>query len=281
MVNIQLILGAIILFGTRKAATAALPPRPCALVVIARNGDTCQSLTAEWGTGMTQFLKWNAGVNCNNALVAGKTYCLSADNSQRGPTASLTRSSKVPTTTSRATQTMTSKASTGTPPAVTLASRSGPHRYMSGIVPNCAGFHKVEPGDTCESIVDKYNLSLDEFYTWNPAVGRNCQSLWLGYYVCGGVKKDSPSQQSTSQQPTSQQSPSQQYTSQQSNTSQQTQPNVNPKCNNWYQVVPGDYCQKIAEKFNVPLQTFYNWNPSVGSNCASLWAGYNVCVGSA
>ncbi|OAL75274.1 hypothetical protein A7D00_0873 [Trichophyton violaceum] len=272
MVNIQLILGAIILLGTRKAATAALPPHPCAFAATAANGDTCQSLAAERGIGMDQFLKRNPGVNCN-ALVAGKTYCLSADDSAPGPTASLNPSPKVPTTTSRAAQTMSPKASTGTP-AITLVSRSGPIRFMTGMAPDCLFYHPVAPGDTCQSIVDKYkSFTLDQFYAWNPATGKNCESLWLGYYACVGVKggPNSPSQQPPSQQPPSQQS----------NTSQQTQPNVNSKCNKWYQVVPGDYCQKIADKFNISLQTFYAWNPSVGSTCASLWAGYNVCVGSA
>ncbi|EGD84737.1 hypothetical protein H113_08524 [Trichophyton rubrum MR1459] len=307
MVNIQLILGVIILLGTRKAATAALPPHPCAFAATAANGDTCQSLAAERGIGMDQFLKRNPGVNCN-ALVAGKTYCLSADDSAPGPTASLNPSPKVPTTTLRAVQTMSPKASTGTP-AITLVSRSGPIRFMTGMAPDCLFYHPVAPGDTCQSIVDKYkSFTLDQFYAWNPATGRNCESLWLGYYTCVGVKggpnspsqqppsqqppsqqppsqqppsQQPPSQQPPSQQPPSQQPPSQQPPSQQSNTSQQTQPNVNSKCNKWYQVVPGDYCQKIADKFNISLQTFYAWNPSVGSTCASLWAGYNVCVGSA
>ncbi|EFE30096.1 uncharacterized protein ARB_03438 [Trichophyton benhamiae CBS 112371] len=246
MVSIPLILGAIILLGTRKAATAALPPRPCAFAVTAATDDTCQSLGAQWGIGMAQFLKWNPGVNCN-ALVAGKTYCLSAGDSELGPTASLTPSPQVPTT-SRATQTMTSKASTGT-----LVSRSGPIKFLNGMAPDCLFYHPVSPGDTCQSIVDRYKaFTLDQFYTWNPSVGKNCESLWLGYYVCTGVKggpnspsqqppsqqppsqqspsQQSPSQQSPSQQPPSQQPPSQQPPSQQSNTSQQTQPNVNSKC---------------------------------------------------
>ncbi|EFQ97485.1 hypothetical protein MGYG_00525 [Nannizzia gypsea CBS 118893] len=30
------------------------------------------------------------------------------------------------------------------------------------------------------------------------------------------------------------------------------QPNVNPKCDKWYQVVSGDYCQKISYEFHIP-----------------------------
>lgn len=35
----------------------------------------------------------------------------------------------------------------------------------------------------------------------------------------------------------------------------------------------------IAAKYNVPLATFYSWNPAVGSSCAYLDVGDYVCVG--
>ena len=32
-----------------------------------------------------------------------------------------------------------------------------------------------------------YGLDRDEFYEWNPEVGGDCTTLWLGYYVCVGI----------------------------------------------------------------------------------------------
>lgn len=27
-------------------------------------------------------------------------------------------------------------------------------------------------------------IAYSDFYSWNPAVGTSCASLWPGYYVC-------------------------------------------------------------------------------------------------
>ncbi|KAE8389383.1 hypothetical protein BDV23DRAFT_173122 [Aspergillus alliaceus] len=32
------------------------------------------------------------------------------------------------------------------------------------------------------------SITLANFYSWNTGVGSSCQTLWLGYYICTGVK---------------------------------------------------------------------------------------------
>lgn len=49
-------------------------------------------------------------------------------------------------------------------------------------------------------------------------------------------------------------------------------------CNKFDIVQSGDSCEAIAAKYNIPLSTFYTWNPAVGSSCADLYLGYYVCV---
>ncbi|KAI1104573.1 hypothetical protein F4804DRAFT_332111 [Jackrogersella minutella] len=49
-------------------------------------------------------------------------------------------------------------------------------------------------------------------------------------------------------------------------------------CRQFYSVVSGDYCQKIADAFSIALALFYGWNPAVGNDCKSLFVGYYVCV---
>ncbi|EEQ33389.1 LysM domain-containing protein [Microsporum canis CBS 113480] len=110
-----------------------------------------------------------------------------------------------------------------------------------------------------------FNDSIKDFNDYFSCNDFSCHSSGTqpSYYVCIGVKGT----------PTT--------PPKEPNTPKPTQPNVNPKCNKWYKVVSGDYCQKISDQFHIPLQDFYKWNPDVGNACASLWADYNVCVGSA
>lgn len=30
-------------------------------------------------------------------------------------------------------------------------------------------------------------MQIDDFYAWNPSVGTDCSTLFLGYYVCIGI----------------------------------------------------------------------------------------------
>lgn len=50
-------------------------------------------------------------------------------------------------------------------------------------------------------------------------------------------------------------------------------------CNKFDFVNKGEGCQDVADRNDVPLSQFYEWNPAVGSTCAGLWAEVYVCVG--
>lgn len=50
-------------------------------------------------------------------------------------------------------------------------------------------------------------------------------------------------------------------------------------CTEWYVAQSGDYCYLIAQKFDLNVNTFMAWNPSVNApSCSSLYAGYAYCV---
>ena len=93
-----------------------------------------------------------------------------------------------------------------------------------------------------------------------PAVGSNCQSLWLGYAYC--VRGPAASSSIT---PTSSAAP--------------TQSGIVSNCNKFYTVQSGDSCAGIESQFSITFAQLYQWNPSIGSNCQSLYVGYAVCVG--
>lgn len=45
----------------------------------------------------------------------------------------------------------------------------------------------VVSGDGCQSIADKYRITLANFIRWNSGVGNDCKSLWLQTYACVGI----------------------------------------------------------------------------------------------
>ncbi|DAA73899.1 TPA_exp: Uncharacterized protein A8136_3885 [Trichophyton benhamiae CBS 112371] len=45
----------------------------------------------------------------------------------------------------------------------------------------CKEWHIVSEGDTCQSVIEKYGISPDEFSSWNPGIRNDCSTLWVGY----------------------------------------------------------------------------------------------------
>ncbi|KAK1766653.1 hypothetical protein QBC33DRAFT_570776 [Phialemonium atrogriseum] len=142
-----------------------------------------------------QFIARNPSVGdgCKNGLVPGTDCCLDPD-------------------------TLVLATSSTTKPTSTAKSPNNHHD----------GPQRVVSGDTCANIVSHYGtFTIDEFYKWNPAVRKDCSSLFLGYYVCIGI----PGTPTTSapSDPTP------------------TQAGITKNCNSYYLVKSGDICQKIVD----------------------------------
>lgn len=63
------------------------------------------------------------------------------------------------------------------------------------MVSNCNKIHSVQDYDDCSSITKVYNITLDDFYRWNPSLcfvqGSPCACLLMRDEVCVGVMKPS------------------------------------------------------------------------------------------
>ncbi|KXJ85378.1 hypothetical protein Micbo1qcDRAFT_128179 [Microdochium bolleyi] len=203
------------------------------------SGDTCQGIVTKYG-GFTlaQFYTWNPAVGSScGGLWLDYYYCVGVAGTPTGPT--------------------TTKPTQPTPTG------NAPGPVQDGIASDCQRYHLVKSGDGCQKIVDQYKtFSLQQFYSWNPAVGNTCSGLWLDFYVCIGISgtPTTPPQQPSTPSP--------------------VQEGISSKCNKYHEVVSGDFCQMIADKFKISLANFYSWNPAVGKTCSALWLGYHVCVGS-
>lgn len=52
---------------------------------------------------------------------------------------------------------------------------------------NCNKFYDVQSGDSCAAIQSSYSITFAQLYSWNPAIGSNCQYLDVGDYICVGI----------------------------------------------------------------------------------------------
>ena len=66
---------------------------------------------------------------------------------------------------------------------------STPSPIRMGMVLDCNEFYLVKSGDSCDAIVEEYDITLDEFYHWNPAVGITSRYyLIVADYMCVSVE---------------------------------------------------------------------------------------------
>ncbi|RHZ48402.1 putative LysM domain protein [Aspergillus thermomutatus] len=193
----------------------------CDVYYYVQSGNTCYSIQDIYGNfTLTEFYTWNPSITTGcSGLQPGYYVCIGV----AGASASTTTS-------------------------------SSPYEpQQTGITANCDAYYLVAAGDDCSAILSEYDITMAEFYAWNPAVGSNCNTMQAGYYVCVGVSATGPSP---------------------------TQSGITADCVTYYQAVSGDSCWSIVtQKYPYLNETeFIDWNPAVGSDCSGLWVGYYYCV---
>jgi len=117
------------------------------------------------------------------------------------------------------------------------------------MVDNCDAFHFVQRGEGCQSIADKYGISLDDFVERNPEVGgAQCTGLWAEVNVCVSVIGSDP----TSKPPT----PTTTVPDNGITTPTPTQPGMVGNCNRFHFVEQGQDCVSIINKYGIALSDF-------------------------
>ncbi|GIC84370.1 uncharacterized protein Aud_000186 [Aspergillus udagawae] len=211
------------------------------------NGDYgCDQIVEDFSLTLTQLTTWNPWLagGCDTALYANLT-----GNDERAVCIGVGNTT-ITTTTTPTTITPT-----------TTTSSMGPTR--TGTVAGCQQFYTIQSGDSCSSVETEFGITFAQLYEWNPSIGSNCETLWLGSAYC--VK--GPASSSTSTTTTS------------SGPSSPTQTGVASNCNAWYTVPDGGSCAAIETQYGITFAQLYQWNPAIGSNCQYLLIGYAVCVG--
>ncbi|KAJ4152983.1 hypothetical protein LMH87_009498 [Akanthomyces muscarius] len=156
-------------------------------------------------------------------------------------------------------------------PAPTSTS-APPSPRASGEISGCTSWYAPEDYDTCEGILNIFQLSIDQFYKMNPSIGSDCTKMALGTYYCISTQSDggpppsgAPTTTTTSTPPAGA-------------TPSPIQDGMVANCNKFYKVVPGDGCYNLAHDQGISLDDFYKWNPAVKNDCTGLQAGYYVCI---
>ncbi|RYP08051.1 hypothetical protein DL766_010198 [Monosporascus sp. MC13-8B] len=200
-------------------------------------GETCDTIAKANGITQAQFLAWNpsAGKQCDG-LWAEAYACVSVISHEPTPT----------------------------DPGNGVET---PQPIQSGMVGNCNTFHFVEKGQTCQVIAGLYSINVSQFTTWNPAVGKDCSSLWSDTYACVGLIG------STKPPP-----PTSTKTGNGISTPTPIQPSMVNNCDKFYFVNSGDTCASIVSKSGISVAQFVQWNPSVGKDCSGLWAKVYTCI---
>ncbi|ORY01575.1 hypothetical protein BCR34DRAFT_521866 [Clohesyomyces aquaticus] len=219
----------------------------CNKFYLVKSNDGCYDIAAANGISLENFYAWNPALNSCAALWPTYYVCVGLIGSTATPT---------PTK-----ATPTNGVSTPTP-------------TQSPFISNCNKFYLVKSGDGCEDIATANGISFDQFYAWNPAVGK-CASLWPTYYVCVGIIGFTPTiKPSSTPAPTSTKTTPTNGIS----TPTPTQSGMVGNCDAFYKVIKDDGCAAIASNNGISLTQFYSWNPAIGSDCKSLWPDYYVCV---
>ncbi len=107
-------------------AGANLAAAKCTYKWRAHDGDTCDSLSSDWGLDVKDFIKWNpsVGANCATGVKSGQDYCVEDDGKGSDPT-------NPPTTTTSTTLTTTTS-STPTQPT-----GGAPSPTQDGVAKDC------------------------------------------------------------------------------------------------------------------------------------------------
>ena len=118
-------------------------------------GDSCTVIASNYGVTFAQLYSWNPaiGSGCQN-LDVGDYICMGVSST---------------TTTSKPTGVVT------------------PSPIQTGMVKDCNKFYEIKAGDSCASVESSYSISFTQLYSWNPALGSNCQYLDVGDYICVGI----------------------------------------------------------------------------------------------
>ncbi|KAL4756032.1 LysM peptidoglycan-binding domain-containing protein [Aspergillus foveolatus] len=243
----------------------------CSFSIAASSGDSCESFAASWGISVDDSKLLNPGLDCTR-FDDFADYCVMGDVTVDEPSLPCTTTTKeastVTTSTTTVAHTATTEKTTTTTISTTGTATGGsqlrdihcalhrlgtatdaPSPTQAGIDANCDKYHKVTSADQCDTIASQYGITHADFSAWNPSIDDKYSNLWLDYYVCVHV---APKPQMAG---------------------------ITSDCMTYHKVQSGEGCWAIDSAYNITLDQFRKWNPTIDASCSNLWVDKYVCVG--
>jgi LysM repeat protein len=165
----------------------------CQQFYIAQSGDSCYNIETTFGITFAQFYQWNPSGMSPRPSNSRLLVVLHHVDDGEDPSVCL-RISNVETVGSDCENLWLgyaycvegpASATTSVEPTATSPGLTSP--AQPGIAPNCDEYYIVVSGDLCSKIETQFDITFAQLYQWNPAIGSNCESLWVGYAVCVAV----------------------------------------------------------------------------------------------
>ncbi|KAI1490116.1 hypothetical protein F5X96DRAFT_670015 [Biscogniauxia mediterranea] len=137
----------------------------------------------------------------------------------------------------------------------------------NGSIESCTQYADAYPDWECSDILLNYDLTIAQFYEYNPEVGEDCSGLVRILHPRAGLH---PSRQPTHHR----------YHHRSTGPPAPTQTGQPSNCNKWYVIAAGDTCSSVEAAYGLTAAQFLAWNPTVSADCATnFWVGYAYCVG--
>ncbi|KAL4739532.1 hypothetical protein BDV11DRAFT_169947 [Aspergillus similis] len=131
-----------------------------------QSGDGCYNIAANNGIALDELYTWNPALNGDcSGLWPNYYICVGVGTTTTSTTTTTT------TTTTTKTTTTTGAVETPTP-------------TQEGMLSGCKSFYYVQNGDGCYDIAADNEVTLDNLYSWDPALNWDCSGLWPDYYIC-------------------------------------------------------------------------------------------------
>ncbi|KAM0350174.1 hypothetical protein ACHAPU_003339 [Fusarium lateritium] len=300
-------------------------PKNCDAWHTVQKGDDCESVPNKYSISKKQFLAWNPAVSqdCLTNFWLGSAYCVGIDETKtvgssgtstigtskstvRDPSVSTESSTKAVTTSSDDQETShtlpVTTTSITTPYSVrhpistwnittpTTDTTWPPKATQAGQPKDCNKWHLVRGTQNCQNILNKYSafMKKEDFFKWNPDVHEDCSGLFVGYWVCVGVKstKTPNLEWSTSTPPFTPPPAATTHIitslapADSDFTPTPTQGPLPADCQNFHKVEANENCRSILKAYNyLSEENFFEYNPVLKKNCDGLWKDNWYCVG--
>ncbi|KAL9101778.1 MAG: hypothetical protein Q9163_002997 [Psora crenata] len=150
-------------------------------------------------------------------------------------------------------------------------------------IPPVCKVYEVQTGDTCESIAGSNNLTLPQFFGYNPGIiNPDCTNVNISTNVCLEASRGSnfpfPIFTTTTSIPTSAASAPASSAIAVQPGPEQIIPGTNLSCTMYGTAVSGDTCSTIARRNRLKTSAFRNLNPRVDARCNNLKGSERYCV---